>query len=473
MNVRFTLLVLSLHCLEGSTFSVFVPAIRQLRQPCSVSLFRRKQTTATTGRCPPLRATEQSSSSVETDSHEQFVSDRLKPFDLQVESFAGQGNGLVSTRDRQAGDLLLSVPASDALCSRKLVQSGTQLKTDQPQQVKESNLSDEMLLTLELLRLRRELDLDRIKDPFLRYYLDSLLPQRQFSLLSADFPFDLIHSDKQCLPSTYISIVSHCREHAMETLYQQACDRSSDTLSLDDFLWALTTVRSRSVATYDDNTTSPMNGGLGAALLPIFDLLNHQYWHNATIAYNVQYDRYDIFSSRNVSQGQQVFISYNHDKDNLQMLLDYGFCAVENPNRFVYFDLEEMLLAAQQVLPNIFPNAILDMYKQQQEEAQQGSKQSSTLGTLYTFDACTYRPKPCLTSQLATLQALAERLAEDRPLPGLDQAILKRLLSKRQATLRQCLSNTHQVEETIESEWIPLLASIRTLLKEELGWLSR
>lgn len=123
-----------------------------------------------------------------------------------------------------------------------------------------------------------------------------------------------------------------------DDLYNYFCEQEKNVdnwTSFPAYLWASIILKSRSFPTYllKEYVESPswhikQNE---AMLLPVLDLLNHNYAARVTWAVDRSKNKaYFDFTSDSVTKGEQLFNNYGM-KSNEELLLGYGFCLKDNP----------------------------------------------------------------------------------------------------------------------------------------------
>ena len=454
-----------------------------------------------------------------------WLTDRLIAFDLVVHDFPITGRGLRTTRDRPAGDVLIQVPQAEAVTVASVLQRYPVLEQAIEQRAsrlpkgdddKNENiqklLSDEQLLATGVLLLRHD------QDP---YALS--LPSYQYSVLQMPPKYETF------LPRAYQKLVRAYRQHCLslrddmiqaleEILLLQEDEHASQSkkdnedaqtilrlVANDDFLWAFATVRSRCVGmdAHDNNNNDNDNdrdrshnqddrrirtGGIGEirVMLPGFDLLNHKFGAQTTpgIVYgdsnkdsNTEDSSssyyYNIQSNDAYEKDDQVFISYSDHRDNLKMLMTYGFCIPGNPQQVVTFDAQDLLEACAAARPRYFTKVVLgQLWSLMQKLGKQRD--------MYIWDGRTRGPHETLHTALEMMVELEKQflvpLEEDNNQPVTDATfgadLLTALLTNRRKELVKCqtLLNDH-VNDGIDPNWLPMKSSIQLLLEEEKSYL--
>lgn len=105
--------------------------------------------------------------------------------------------------------------------------------------------------------------------------------------------------------------------------------------SLEQSLWALSAVRSRSLllAAAGGSAGAPgRSRGALTALVPVIDLANHSFDPNAEVAYDAASGSVQLRPLRPVAAGEALSIDYGCRRDNLDLMCDYGFLETSNIN---------------------------------------------------------------------------------------------------------------------------------------------
>jgi hypothetical protein len=396
-----------------------------------------------------------------------WISERIKPFHLQLESFPESGRGLQTTKDRSPGDVLIAINDKSALTSSFIfarypfIRKAAQCSKDTFKQ----RLTDEQILSLGLLRLRQDGD----------HYACSL-PQEQYSVLS--MPKEM----KQCFPRCYQQLIDATVFH-VTALYDHACQvlegvsSQHTSFSLNDFYWAFASVRSRSVglveassSLVDQELIALGGGGELRAMLPAFCLLNHKVGAKSSLDFCTRKNEWTLRSMDAYQAGDQVYISYGDKRDNLKTLLTYGFCFRGNPEAVAFFDTNDLLHACASVRPNIFPPPILKMLREQGNDV-----------ALFSFDGASGNPHADLAGGLYRMKSLAEQLLSTASTAStqdvksltdtLERDILDCMIKERKAELSDCLDAIESLEGTLsDAGWEAFLSSIRVLIDEEYSF---
>jgi len=395
-----------------------------------------------------------------------WLSDRLLAFDLKADTFESTGRGLQTLRDRNHGDLLLSVSESAAVTASSLIQQFPNIFQPAIQasiEKYQKSFTEEQVMALGLLILR---DKD---DPYVQS-----LPIQQFSVLT--MPQEIF----SCFPSTYQRLIQAYEQYTQglhEKLIGSLEGVDSKTLKLaqspKDFLWAFATVRSRCLAVSDDDIVGTSANGEAFAsnkdgsrrvMLPGFDLFNHRFGAKGNSDFK---DGHYVFHSHDTyKKGEQVFISYSSEngRDNLNMFMTYGFCPTDNPESMLCFDNQNLLEACASARPAYFNAQVL----QQLEEllAKLGKNKE-----LYVFDGSAKKAQSSLINGIAMMEDIEKQfLPPSQPQdPDFANDVLQALLFVRQQELERGLGLCGSMNWSSENaSWQPIVQSIQTLLSIEL-----
>ena len=266
-----------------------------------------------------------------------YLTQRLAPFDLDVHSFTDTGRGLRTLRDRKKGELILSVADTEVILAERVLGAHEDLiEAARHAAGSATPLTDEAILACHILRERAS-DSEYART----------LPECQPSGVSMTL------SDHELLPRCYARAAEASRAYAIGQ--HAACSAALAATGappppLDAFLEAFSHVRARSVEVGDDiGQIEPPSewiragSGRRRALLPAFDLLNHQAGAAASLVRSEgDGSTWRLVAERAYGAGEQVFISYGA-RDNLKLLLQYGFAVADNEEAVVLFGVAELL----------------------------------------------------------------------------------------------------------------------------------
>lgn len=378
-----------------------------------------------------------------------WLESRLASFDLQVHDFSTTGRGLQSTIDRSPGDVVISVPADDAVAATTLLDRypkvlGRAAQKSQEQQQHQTRLTDEQVMAAGLLLLRKDGD---------RYA--SSLPE-QYSVLDMPDAFLL------CLPTAYQKIIVAYKEYC-EQLRESMNQLLEQAISEEDFKWAFSTVRSRCVGMDGEDDERVRTGGTDEVrvMLPGFDLLNHKFGAEAIPSYSEEEKLYVLKSNDSYSKGDQVFISYSDNRDNLKMLMTYGFCVRDNPEGVVFFDVHDLLEACALARPAHFNTAVLDQLRGLMKKI--GKEKD-----LFVFDGREGQPRDCLVKGIGMMAEIQKQFLTE-PDSSFQGDVMTALVMNRREEVSKGLGLMDQENDYFKTQesWTPMIASIAVLLQEE------
>ena len=208
-----------------------------------------------------------------------WMDSKLKPHGLEVAVFPDTGRGLRTTRERAAGDLLLSVDDADALLAERLLEQHEVLMAAAKAAAAGSSgpLTDEQLLALYLTLVDTEYT--RSLPPqhtvlSLPDELTALLPRCYAGMVGATQQYAVGLHASACKALEAAGCAQPCRLHHRTapaahddpprlTHLTSPPRRSAPPVSLETFLWAFGTVRSRSVEVTPEDVAA--GGGVAAA----------------------------------------------------------------------------------------------------------------------------------------------------------------------------------------------------------------
>ena len=178
-------------------------------------------------------------------------------------------------------------------------------------------------------------------------------------------------------------------------------------------------------------------GGQKRVMLPAFDILNHKFGAEATILHSTVENSYILKSNDAFGEGDQVYISYGEARDNLKMLMTYGFCAPQNPDALVFFDAQDLLHACSLARPAFFPELVL----------QQLNGLLKKLGKerdLYEFNGSIHKPGRSLEDGLEMMAAIEKQFL-DEPDPSFASHVLNALVYTRIQEVEDRLRMVNQI----------------------------
>jgi hypothetical protein len=168
-----------------------------------------------------------------------------------------------------------------------------------------------------------------------------LLHERSKGITSHWYPYI------QLLPNTYTTPLFHKENYlentsvfyltqTMRQSMSEVCDLiNSNTFTLEDFLWAYTTIDSRAFKLTE----------FGTILIPLADLANHVSFAQEANLYSMgidkQTDRFVLKTTdKKILDGEELCLKYNNELANWQLLLYYGFAIENNPFDTILLELK-------------------------------------------------------------------------------------------------------------------------------------
>lgn len=365
----------------------------------------------------------------------------LSPSQLQLTNFPSTGRGIKTLVDRSPGEVLLKIPVNETITET--------VAADLPiGETVQQQLSQEQKLALTLLGLKED------GHP----YVGSVLPKEHFSIWT-------LPQDAWNTPA--LSKLPRCYRESFQATRDMVSNFASavkDDWKFDDAVWAFSMVRSRSLAAPElapDDSDQPAP----LALIPGLDLFNHQFDSGTVLQLTDGY--WTLRSSRSYKADEQIFLSYGDDKDNLKLLITYGFAVKNNPNKLAFWTWEDLLEAAGAVRPSMFSERVrrsLLLHPQLTSYVALTEDRAT-----FSFDAATKRPRESLQNGLTMLSSLTAQLGfpED---DYLQRDVLDHLIQSRVEDLNACLGGFQT--DAFPAEWLPFLASTKLVLEEELSSLA-
>lgn len=376
-----------------------------------------------------------------------WLSSQLDKYGLSAHDFETTGRGLRTLRDRAPGDVVIAVSQRDGLTASSLIDRFPEILGRALKGNSGLKLSDEQVMSIGLLLLKWE------ENPYV-----SSLPERQYSVL--EMPDSILN----CLPRAYQKIILAYRNY-VQRLYESLLDVVDMMVSFEDFRWAFATVRSRCVGMEEEDDCRIITGGERRVMLPAFDLLNHKFEAQAVLEYSSTQQSYVLKTNDAYTKGDQIFISYG-ERDNLNMLMTYGFCTFGTPDAAAFFDIDDLLSACSLARPIFFPELV-------QNQLRGLVRKLGKERDVYGLDGKTGEPRKSLQVGLTMMADIEKQFLVQCDESFLDD-VFKALLSTRKAEIQAKIEIVDRTltNETSSVAWIPILRSIRTLLREELDYLS-
>ena len=364
----------------------------------------------------------------------------LRRFNLDVKIFPSTGRGIQTLVDRPENDDLLKVPLNETVTASDL-RLGKSTSYEQ--------FTEEQKLAITLLRLKND------KNP----YVSSVLPKNFFGV------WTLSQDQWEGQPFSHLP---RCYRETLQASRNVAFDFSSsmmDDYPVEETLWALSMVRSRSIAVPE---LAEFEGHVPLALIPGLDLFNHQF-DSGTVLELTQDQQWTLTSRKSYKAGDQVFLSYGDEKDNWKLLLTYGFAVPNNPNQVAFWTWEDLLDAAGSVRPGMFSERVrrsLLMHPQLQVYVSVSEERAT-----FSMDTKTKLPRESLRNGLTMLSSLTTQLGFPHD-DLLERDLLNHLIEKRMEELRTCLKGFNAVFHDAEGDWLPFLVSLEHNLNDELSLLA-
>eukprot|EP00980_Cylindrotheca_fusiformis_P015934 scaffold4663_cov109-Cylindrotheca_fusiformis.AAC.8 len=294
--------------------------------------------------------------------------------------------------------------------------------------------------------------------------------------------------------------------------------------SKEDALWALSMVRSRSIAVPElmvvqqqeqESTGSTSTSSVPIALIPGLDLFNHAFGAGTFIElmtstspednnddnnnHQPQQQYWTLTSTKSYAAGDQIFLSYgDDDKDNWKLLLTYGFsCSSssvsddedgdddENTNApavLVFWTWQDLLEAAGQVRPTVFAKPTIRQLIHHPQLYEVYSNPSNESRATFSYNAKTRVARPSLRGGLEMLNNLAVQLGHtDHDTRTLSNDTIAQLIQNRCKELTQSIASMEELiillrqpegdDDNDLSDWQPFLESILLTLMEEQKYL--
>lgn len=378
------------------------------------------------------------------DASEAYLYLYLRPSKLGLKYFPSSGRGIETLVERSPDTVLLEIPVNETVSTR----TGTfSLQDNVGNFYSHGQFSEEQKLALILLRLKRN------EHP----YVCTVLPKRYFGIWTLS---------EEAWQSRPFSLLPRCYRESFQATRDTGLHFASSIkeYTMDEILWAMSMVRSRSIAVPE---LAEFDGHLPLALIPGIDLFNHGF-HAGTFLQLSENNYWTLTSSQSHKVGDQIFLSYGDDKDNWKLLLTYGFAVTNNPNKLAFWTWEDLLDAAGTVRPSMFSDRVRRSLLQHPQLRIYVS--STEDRATFSLDMKTKLPRESLKNGLTMLSSLASQLGfpDDDKLP---QDVLACLVENRIQQLTACLEE-FEMPTSLGEDWLSFLNSIELTLKDELSLLA-
>ena len=365
------------------------------------------------------------------------ITTRLAHHDLELHSFPLTGRGLRTQRDRASGEVLLSFPDDAVIIAERVLRQHEDLKKAAAHAHGEgATLSDDAVIACFLAQETRD-----------NQNYVSTLPSEQPSVIG------MVSEDLALLPRCYSRAAEAMHEHAVRQ--HEMCTAAMNAVGqsappLEAFLRSFAHVRARSVE------LDAQSFGLEArsellrseqrrrrAMLPLFDLVNHRPGARTRLVRVAEAREWRLYAEDAYSAGEQVFVSYGDSKDNLRLLLHYGFAIGDNPGATIGFDVIDLVDGCVAALPHVFgahKEALLRALLKQE------SAQRKVSLTVYTVDAATGQASEPLQTAFAILEGMvtAKLGGSEEDAASLAEKALAAMLSARLDELNARLEESTQ-----------------------------
>jgi hypothetical protein len=349
---------------------------------------------------------------------------------------------------------LLEIPVKDTITLQQMsdviseLMSGSQSATQ--------SWTEEQLLAVVVLLLKNK------NHP----YVSVTLPEEHYSFWT--LPSDLWN--QIILPRCYRESFQATRSSVLDFC---ATSLPIEEVSLQDKLWAFSMVRSRSISVPELQSNSKIDGDAPIGLVPGLDMFNHAFESGTLLQLNGIDEtesgrQWTLSSSKSYKTGDQIFLSYGDEKDNWKLLLVYGFAIPQNPNPLVFWTWQDLLEAAGQVRPMVFPERAQKQLLKHPQLYETYTKLSENRAS-FSYNAHMKAPRESLENGLLMISNLAAQLGHDND-NALSQDVMNQLIRNRLQELKVSLNSIEEI--SVPSEWTPFLESMSLTLKEEEAYLN-
>eukprot|EP01130_Rhizamoeba_saxonica_P017103 TRINITY_DN8136_c0_g1_i1.p1 TRINITY_DN8136_c0_g1~~TRINITY_DN8136_c0_g1_i1.p1 ORF type:complete len:471 (-),score=106.68 TRINITY_DN8136_c0_g1_i1:26-1438(-) len=253
--------------------------------------------------------------------------------DFDVSFNYNEGHGLIAKRDYEEGEVICSISDEVMMTNKTALEGSVALLVAQ----------DEMFQQVQSLPMAMHLIIERYKlksrwGPYItslpkNLYMPLFWTTEQIASLKGSPAFIEIVKQR--------ALVARCYSHTWKLLEQfEDAVLSRDSFTYEVFRWAFGTISCRKnqipIIGKDGNPVQAL------ALIPIYDLFNHENGETITAEFNMETNAIECKAKRDFKAGEQIYMFYGHRTNN-DLIVASGF-AIEN-NRWdfmtILFELRE------------------------------------------------------------------------------------------------------------------------------------
>uniref|UniRef100_A0A6B2L3S4 protein-histidine N-methyltransferase n=1 Tax=Arcella intermedia TaxID=1963864 RepID=A0A6B2L3S4_9EUKA len=245
------------------------------------------------------------------------------------------GHGLTAKKDFKAGELILEVPTKFMMTNKTAVQSKIALLFHNDQ-ILQSVYS--LALALHLLMEKKTLN------SFWGPYIDSLprkVPNSPlFWKIDEVLKLRGTHALEELAKLKVSFVKAYCHVYfRLEKQLENAIMKRAQ-FTYDSFGWAYSVTYSRQNQIYVEGSNKKLVPAF--ALIPVFDLMNHENGGHITTNYIYEKDLLETTAKRDFKKGEEIKIFYG-ERPNVEFLINSGFAIPNNPFNYtaIFFSLLE------------------------------------------------------------------------------------------------------------------------------------
>jgi histone-lysine N-methyltransferase SETD3 len=252
--------------------------------------------------------------------------------DLEIAYFPDRGHGLLAKRDIKAGEKVVNVPLKLMMTNETAVKSKLALLLH----------NDQMLQNIYSLSLALHLLLEqRTMDSFWGPYINTLPKQvpnsplywsiEEILQLKSTYAIEELAKFKVLCTKAYTHVYFRLEKQMEMAIMKRA------NFTYDAFLWAFATVHSRqNRIVLEGKNKQPITA---LALVPVYDLINHEAGGNVTTNYNLENHELESCAVRDFKKGEEIRMFYG-DRCNVELFVYSGFVVPDNVHNWATLSIE-------------------------------------------------------------------------------------------------------------------------------------
>lgn len=271
---------------------------------------------------------------------------------IEIYDFPDMGRGIRAKQDIKSNVKLLSIPLSSNVIMSELSVSGelqnllNQLDIDTSQPTH--------LMAIQLLYEK----LEKGEKSFWFPYLETLPEEFTTTLYFTDEELEEFQDSK-------IKQFSKMRKQTVEKNFKLIFKQfeftnvtNKERWTFEQFKWALSVLWAKTYSVYDERVSQKL-----PALVPYGDLFNYHPENISVLSKTEEHENSFVFYTiKDVKQGEQLFVPYSNQLNNIQLMMEYGFCVENNPNDVLEVDLKNAFQVLQEER-TLIPKKMVALHK--------------------------------------------------------------------------------------------------------------